>query len=616
MDELETVVTRWREVGFDATVVTDPRATIRAPLDTDSPMAPLVPIASAALTPLPAFSLETGLPHISVDLPSTFTSGQEADDKARGARPELEIQGLLGEGGMGRVFVARQRSLDREVAIKTLRDRASPNDRRALVAEGAVTGYLEHPSIIPVHALGVHADGRPVLVMKRVDGVSWHDLLRDSSHPAWEGWAGTPGDRLPGHLEILMHVCNAAHYAHSRGIVHLDIKPQNVLIGRFGDVYLADFGIAHRIVAAATARICGTPAYMAPEMATGDEVDARTDVYLLGATLHEVLTGKSRHVGDHIAAVMFDAVTSPAFAYAATVPTDLAALANRSTAKDRDERPKTAALFRTALADHLRHKTSRALVKSATDRIAKLRAPLGGDGGERDVHDARDESRETELLLAEARFALAQAFEQWPENPEAKKAEVALEAHLSARRARSAELEKIARLLDPRVAARQRIYAIGGMAIVTSAMLANALGQGLRHIPEPRWLFRASFLPCIVVIPLTLAFRRQLSASTINKQAAFLLWAGSYSICISRALDLRAGTAGPAMLVHDSMIAAALAAFAAATLPRWVWASFAFFVTSAVVGTLDPALAHVAFNVAVGGALMLGVLFAREKMRS
>ena len=112
------------------------------------------------------------------------------------------------------------------------------------VSEVQAVGKLEHPGIIPVHALGLHEDGRPVLVMKRVYGVSWMELLQDAAHPAWEGWSGDPKDRLDGHLEILMQVCNAAHFAHSRGIVHRDIKPENIMLRPDGYVKVLDFGLA------------------------------------------------------------------------------------------------------------------------------------------------------------------------------------------------------------------------------------------------------------------------------------------------------------------------------------------------------------------------------------
>src|SRR5204863_2462534 len=137
--------------------------------------------------------------------------------------------GRLGEGGMGTVDRALQRSLGREVAIKRVRDRrAGDGAVRALLAEARVAGSLEHPNVVPIHALGRDAGGDPALVMKRVEGVSWSALIHDPAHPRW---SDLPRDRLRWHLETLMQVCNAIELAHSRGIIHRDLKPNNVMIG-------------------------------------------------------------------------------------------------------------------------------------------------------------------------------------------------------------------------------------------------------------------------------------------------------------------------------------------------------------------------------------------------
>src|SRR5262249_48593580 len=137
----------------------------------------------------------------------------------------------LSEGGMGRIVLAQQASLAREVVIKTLRNAAEPGDASALVREGKVTGKLEHPGIVPVHALGVDQDRSPVLVMKRVEGVTWRTLLSDPTHAAWSTLAQDVDDRLEANLDILIAVCRALELAHSRGVIHRDIKPENVMVG-------------------------------------------------------------------------------------------------------------------------------------------------------------------------------------------------------------------------------------------------------------------------------------------------------------------------------------------------------------------------------------------------
>src|SRR5262249_2783436 len=149
-----------------------------------------------------------------------------------GARDvDIEITGLLGEGGMGRVMLARQRSLDRKVAVKMLKPGSDADAVRGLFTEAVVTGSIDPPTGAPIHVRGRDDGGRPVLVMKRVEGVSWKKLVDDPHHPAWTKIAPAGDDRLSAHLEILIQVSNAVHFAHTRGFVHRDIKLANVMIG-------------------------------------------------------------------------------------------------------------------------------------------------------------------------------------------------------------------------------------------------------------------------------------------------------------------------------------------------------------------------------------------------
>lgn len=206
--------------------------------------------------------------------------------------PLVELQKEIGRGGMGVVHSARQRSLGRNVAAKsTLGDATA-----ALLREAWICGNLEHPNVIPVYELYRGADQKPVMVMKHVEGKPWSEVLRESS------------DR-EAQLRILVQLCHTVHYAHIHGFVHLDLKPDNVMIGSFGEMYLLDWGVAASTStehppfiprARDIRRVLGTPAYMAPELAEGDggSVGPATDVYLLGAILFEILTGAPPHQGE------------------------------------------------------------------------------------------------------------------------------------------------------------------------------------------------------------------------------------------------------------------------------------------------------------------------------
>ena len=183
-----------------------------------------------------------------------------------------QLLGRLGRGGMGSVFRVRDSALDREVALKVL---SLPGDDARLLDEARVLASLEHPGIVPVHDLGRLADGRVYYTMKRVEGLTF------DAHLA----AAQPG--LRARVALLLRLCDALAFAHDRGVLHLDLKPANVMLGAFGEVLLMDWGLAAR--GGAAARPAGTAGYMAPEQARGEALDARTDVHALGVLIAGVL---------------------------------------------------------------------------------------------------------------------------------------------------------------------------------------------------------------------------------------------------------------------------------------------------------------------------------------
>ncbi|MDH5672465.1 MAG: protein kinase [Myxococcales bacterium] len=212
---------------------------------------------------------------------------------------DLFIDRELGRGGMGRIHVAQDRRLLRNVALKRLDRKLSrePFYRDGFVAEGQMTGQLEHPNIVPVHSLAISPDGVPYFTMKLVDGISFHYWLRDPKH------AVGSSVRLEEGLSILVKVCDALAYSHHRGVVHRDIKPDNIMVSTFGQVYLMDFGLArlsktkpasgNRAQMEAPGAV-GTPGYMSPEQARGvpSEMSESTDIFGIGALLYELVSGK------------------------------------------------------------------------------------------------------------------------------------------------------------------------------------------------------------------------------------------------------------------------------------------------------------------------------------
>jgi aminoglycoside phosphotransferase (APT) family kinase protein len=184
-----------------------------------------------------------------------------------------EILSLLGRGGMGVVYLARDTVLDREVALKVWDDlKAVSHEREA--DEARILARLEHPGIVPVHDFGRLPDGRLFYAMKRVRG----DRL--------DRWMAI-GRGVTERLGVFLRVCDAVAFAHAHGVVHRDLKPQNVMVGEYGEVLVLDWGIALQMqMADGELQIAGTPEYMAPEQARGDAaVDHRADVFALGAML-------------------------------------------------------------------------------------------------------------------------------------------------------------------------------------------------------------------------------------------------------------------------------------------------------------------------------------------
>ncbi|HEY4122743.1 MAG TPA: serine/threonine-protein kinase [Byssovorax sp.] len=324
----------------------------------------------------------------------------------------------LGEGGMGIVHLATQATLGRHVAVKTLRHGVADLDATLrILREAWVTGALEHPNIVPVYDVGVDADGAPIIVMKRVEGRAWSELL--GAHDELTALLGVK-DPLEANLRVFLAVCNAVSFAHDRGILHRDIKPENVMIGAFGEVYVLDWGIAVSLrddpsgrlppLAQAT-EIAGTPSYMAPEMLRGDPLmlSELTDVYLLGAVLYEVFQGEPPHVAPTTEAMVSRIILSqPPFA--PSFPAEARRICARALAADPLDRFESVADLRKAVDDYLSHRGSRKLAWEAKQSLDALLHTI--------ENDPPSEERSLAIfnLLGECRFGYRASLSAWAEN--------------------------------------------------------------------------------------------------------------------------------------------------------------------------------------------------------
>ncbi len=191
-----------------------------------------------------------------------------------------ELIKRIGQGGMGAVYLARDLELDREVAMKVSIASSSTELSERLEREAKFIARLEHPGIVPVHDVGVLPDGRVFYVMKLVRGERL-DL-----------WA--KGRELRERLRMFRRVCEAVAFAHAHEVLHRDLKPENVMVGAFGEALVMDWGLARYSSEASSAGVVmGTPAYMAPEQARGENVTSSADVYGLGAILYALLAGRA-----------------------------------------------------------------------------------------------------------------------------------------------------------------------------------------------------------------------------------------------------------------------------------------------------------------------------------
>ncbi len=256
-----------------------------------------------------------------------------------------EIIDELGRGGMATVYRANDPRFEREVALKVLPRELlhDPQFRVRFEREAKTIAMLEHPFIVPVYDFG-EEDGQPYFVMRYMTGGSLSDRIRSTGTLA-----------VAQAARIMDGLCSALDEAHQKGIIHRDLKPANILFDRAGEPCVSDFGIA-KITQSQTnvtaGAMLGTPAYMSPEQAQGEKVDARSDIYALGIILFEMLTGRQPYESDTPMGVAVKHITEPVphiLDLKPDLPPGVEAIIEKAMAKDRDARFQTAGEFSAAL---------------------------------------------------------------------------------------------------------------------------------------------------------------------------------------------------------------------------------------------------------------------------
>lgn len=341
------------------------------------------------------------------------------------ADADYQILDVLGEGGMGVVYSARQGSIDRTVAVKMLKKKGAEDlgQREKFLAEAAVTGELEHPNIVPIYDLGMNPEGALFYAMRRVQGTPWHKKIR--------------GMTLHQNLEVLMRVADAVAFAHDHGIIHRDLKPENTMLGDYGEVLVMDWGLALPVGEkkfggiAIKASMAGTPAYMAPEMAAGpfNNLGVGCDIYLLGAILFEIVTGLPPHSGDTVMQCLMNAAKNdirPTKKQGELIDAAMKAMAFRP-----EDRFLSVKDFQKAIAEYLAHSESIVLASKSEEELKSA------------------EKSSDYQAYSRALFGFQQALELWPGNERAKSGvrEAVLRYAQAAKE--KGDLDLAASLLDP-----------------------------------------------------------------------------------------------------------------------------------------------------------------------
>ncbi|MCY2976146.1 MAG: protein kinase [Planctomycetota bacterium] len=302
---------------------------------------------------------------------------------------DYQVIKKLGEGGMGVVYSAIQRNLDRTVAVKAIKPGKGVSDesRRKFFYEAQITGDLDHPNIVPIHDLGTNDDGTLFYSMKMVDGTPWLDVIQSKSREE--------------NIEILMKTCDAVAFAHSRNIIHRDLKPENVMLGSFGEVLVMDWGLAIDLSIEQKFGMSGTPAFMAPEMAAHetDKIGRCSDIYILGGILFQIVSGKPPHGGSTVRECLMWAMDNRIIETDIQDPLiDIARKAMETVPSDRYQ---SVVEFQDAIREYLSNAESIALTVRAEDLLVQSIANKDYQG------------------FARAMFSMRDAIELWPENQNA-----------------------------------------------------------------------------------------------------------------------------------------------------------------------------------------------------
>lgn len=325
-------------------------------------------------------------------------SGTVGEASSQGAR--FRVLRPHAQGGLGKVSVAQDQELNREVAFKEIQPRYADDEfaRARFTLEAEITGGLEHPGIVPVYGLGAYPDGRPFYAMRFIRGDSLKEALEHYHQADRAGEASERALELRQLLARFVDVCQAMEYAHSRGVLHRDLKPGNIMLGKYGETLVVDWGVAKAqgegpgsmsvsegalrpasgssLAPTQMGSVIGTLAYMSPEQARGelDSLGPATDIFSLGATLYHVLTGRAPYQGTTSAEVMQnvrEARFAPARQVLQDIPRALEAICARAMSRLPEDRYSSAGQLAQDVERFLADEPTQALAETLFERSAR-----------------------------------------------------------------------------------------------------------------------------------------------------------------------------------------------------------------------------------------------------
>lgn len=536
--------------------------------------------------------------------------------ETRRGGPQLEIGGVIAEGGMGVIREAKQVALGRTVAVKSLKPaRREAGAALDLLREAWVTGGLEHPSIVPVHAIELDEQGMPSIVLKRIAGVEWSRLIGDAAEVQRRFGA----DLLAWNLDILLRVLDALRFAHSHGVLHRDLKPSNVMIGDFGEVYLLDWGLAVSVrddgsgrlpLASQATELAGTPCYMAPEMLgrpNSAPLGVRTDVYLAGAVLHEIVAGEPPHTGTTAVEVIAKVISSRPELPPHVNP-ELARICERAMQQEMEARFESIEALQIAIKRYLEHRGSAQLAERAKERLANLRDALGPPTTKSEAsREAPQQREDLYRLFGACRYGFRDALAVWPENDEARlglaqatmlmaeyelaadrpQAAVTLLGELdeppplletaraaaAAQALRVAQLERLGRDHDTSIGRRTRAFLTGllGVVFIVFPLLMYFVPKFRTMTGDPQKQVTFALAMALAVTVARWWARESMNATLVNRR----LIGGLQFVFVMQAMvafgGWRLGLSPDQVIVLDLFLYAVTTGMYAITMEPWLW---------------------------------------------